>query len=274
MNLRFEGKLVAVSGAGHGFGRAIAESFAALGARVFGCAPEAAAVPDIAMATVDLTDRAAAAAWIAGIEQAAGAAPLDVLVNNAGGVAGQVHQPLETVSDEDWDRIIAINVGAAFTLSRAAAAGHEARRARPDRQHLLRRRIAGVADRHSGLRHRQARRSRADAPTRARTRPARHHREQRRARAGHQQSRQLGAMGELRTRQSKRRCWMASRCVAWARRRTSPTPCCSSRAHWRISSTARSSGGRRKIEIQRSRSNAVSLNVAMVAADTNPDAIR
>jgi 3-oxoacyl-[acyl-carrier protein] reductase len=123
MNLRFEGKLVAVSGAGHGFGRAIAESFAALGARVFGCAPEAAAVPDIAMTTVDLTDRAAAAAWIAGIEQAAGAAPLDVLVNNAGGVAGQVHQPLETVSDEDWDRVIAINVGAAFTLSRAAAAG-------------------------------------------------------------------------------------------------------------------------------------------------------
>jgi 3-oxoacyl-[acyl-carrier protein] reductase len=122
MNLRFDGKRVAVSGAGHGFGRAIAENFAQLGARVFGCAPEAASVPDITMATVDLTDRAAAAAWIADIEQAEGAA-LDVLVNNAGGVAGQVHQPLETVSDADWDRIIAINVGAAFVLSRAAASG-------------------------------------------------------------------------------------------------------------------------------------------------------
>jgi 3-oxoacyl-[acyl-carrier protein] reductase len=122
MNLRFDGKLVAVSGAGHGFGRAIGESFAALGARVFGCAPEAASVPDIAIATVDLTDRAAAAAWIAGIERTAGA-PLDVLVNNAGGVAGQVYQPLETVSDADWDRIVAINLGAAFALSRAAAAG-------------------------------------------------------------------------------------------------------------------------------------------------------
>jgi 3-oxoacyl-[acyl-carrier protein] reductase len=122
MNLRFDGKRVVVSGAGHGFGRAIAESFAQLGARVFGCAPEPATAPDITMATVDLTDRAAAAAWIADVEQAEGAA-LDVLVNNAGGVAGQVYQPLETVSDADWDRIIAINVGAAFVLSRAAASG-------------------------------------------------------------------------------------------------------------------------------------------------------
>ncbi len=120
MNLRFDDKVVAVSGAGHGFGRAIAESFLHLGARVFGCAPVDAAVPGVTMAVVDLTDRAAGAAWIAGIEQATGAA-LDVLVNNAGGVAGQVYQPLETVTDADWDAIIAINVGAAFTLCRAAA---------------------------------------------------------------------------------------------------------------------------------------------------------
>jgi NAD(P)-dependent dehydrogenase (short-subunit alcohol dehydrogenase family) len=192
MNLRFDGKTVAVSGAGHGFGRAIAESFAALGARVFGCAPEAASVPDIAMATVDLTDRVAAAAWIAGIEQSAGA-PLDVLVNNAGGVAGQVYQPLETVSDADWDRIVAINLGAAFTLSRAAAAGMK---------RAGRGRIVNISS-GSGLRHRQARRGRPDAPTRARTRPAWYHGQQRGAWAGHQQSRQPGAMGKLRVRQTE-----------------------------------------------------------------------
>jgi 3-oxoacyl-[acyl-carrier protein] reductase len=122
MNLSFDGKVVAVSGSGHGFGQAIAESFAALGARVFGCGPVPASPAGTTMAVVDLTDRAAGAAWIADVERSAGAA-IDILVNNAGGVAGQVFAPIEAVTDEDWDRIIAINVGAAFVLSRAAAAG-------------------------------------------------------------------------------------------------------------------------------------------------------
>ena len=121
-NLRFDGQVVAVSGAGHGLGRAIAEMFAGLGARVHGCDPGPAAVPGIEMAVVDLTDRVAGAAWIAAVEAAAGG-PLDVLVNNAGGVAGQVFQPLEDVTDDDWDRILAVNLGAAFVLSRAAAPG-------------------------------------------------------------------------------------------------------------------------------------------------------
>ena len=122
MNLRFDGQVVAVSGAGHGLGRAIAETFAGLGARVFGCNPVAATVPGVGMATVDLTDRAAGTAWVAAVEAAAGG-PLHVLVNNAGGVAGQVFQPIEQVPDDDWDRIMAVNLGAAFTLSRAAAPG-------------------------------------------------------------------------------------------------------------------------------------------------------
>ncbi len=44
-------------------------------------------------------------------------------MNNAGGVAGQGPKPLEDVSDADWDKIIAVNLGAAFALSRAAAPG-------------------------------------------------------------------------------------------------------------------------------------------------------
>src|SRR5262245_15152776 len=127
MQIRFDGKTVVVSGAGHGFGRCIAETFAGLGARVFGCDLSAAELAETAKAgvaaeTLDLADRAAAPARIARIEQNTGGA-VDVLVNNAGGVAGQEMRPIEAVLDADWDRIFAINVGAAFVLSRAAASG-------------------------------------------------------------------------------------------------------------------------------------------------------
>jgi 3-oxoacyl-[acyl-carrier protein] reductase len=125
MEIRFDDQTVAVSGAGHGFGRCIAETFAGLGAQVFGCDLSADELAETAKAgvtteVVDLTDRAAAASWVAGVEATCGGA-IDVLVNNAGGVAGQEARPIEAVPDADWDRIFAVNVGAAFVLSRAAA---------------------------------------------------------------------------------------------------------------------------------------------------------
>ncbi len=122
MNIRFDGKTVIVSGAGHGIGRAIAQSFAALGATVHGCDLNAAELAETAKGqagihtrVLDLTDRAAATEWVRGI------GPVFCLVNNAGGVAGQVMRPIEEVPDADWDRIFAVNVGAAMALSRAAA---------------------------------------------------------------------------------------------------------------------------------------------------------
>jgi 3-oxoacyl-[acyl-carrier protein] reductase len=127
MNIRFDGRVVVVSGAGHGFGRCIAQSFAKLGAVVHGCdlsaheLAETAEGYNISTRVVDLTDRRAAAAWIADVEALSG--PIFCLVNNAGGVAGQKPRPLDEVPDEDWDRIFAINVGAAMVLSRAALPG-------------------------------------------------------------------------------------------------------------------------------------------------------
>ncbi len=126
MNIRFDNKTVAVTGAGHGFGRCIAQTFAHLGARVFATdissteLQETAAPGGITTKVVDLRDRAAGTAWIRQIEtQTAG--PIHVLVNNAGGVGGQGPKPLEDVSDEDWNTLFDINVNAAFTLCRAAA---------------------------------------------------------------------------------------------------------------------------------------------------------
>jgi 3-oxoacyl-[acyl-carrier protein] reductase len=128
MNIRFDGRTVAVTGAGHGFGRCIAQTFARLGARVFATdiaadeLAETAAAGGITTKVVDLRDRAAGAAWIGQIEtQTAG--PISVLVNNAGGVGGQGPRPLEEVTDQDWNILFDINVNAAFTLCRAAAAG-------------------------------------------------------------------------------------------------------------------------------------------------------
>jgi 3-oxoacyl-[acyl-carrier protein] reductase len=124
MIIRFDGKIVAVTGAGHGFGREIARTFARLGAHVFATDLHFDAVEEagITARTVDLRDRTAGAAWIARIESQTGR-PIDILVNNAGGVAGQGPVPLEDVSDLDWNTIFDINVNAAFTLCRAAAPG-------------------------------------------------------------------------------------------------------------------------------------------------------
>lgn len=131
MSADFSGRTVAVSGAAIGFGRAIAERFARLGATVHGCDVRAADLAGLASshgvstAIVDLTDRAAAAAWIAAVEQQTGLS-VDILVNNAGGVAGQAQAPLETVTDADWDQVMAINLGAAMALCRACAPGMKA----------------------------------------------------------------------------------------------------------------------------------------------------
>ncbi|HYF09919.1 MAG TPA: SDR family NAD(P)-dependent oxidoreductase [Acetobacteraceae bacterium] len=131
MNARFDftGTTVAVTGGGHGFGRAIARAFAACGARVFACdlsereLAETAEVPGhITTRAFDLTARGAAKAWIAEIEATTGG-PIGVLVSNAGGVRGQVMRPVEEVPEEDWHAIFDINLHACFALAQAAAPG-------------------------------------------------------------------------------------------------------------------------------------------------------
>jgi 3-oxoacyl-[acyl-carrier protein] reductase len=130
--IRFDGKTAVVSGAGHGFGRCIAETFAQLGARVFGCDLSAAELAETDKAGVntevlDLTDRALAGAWIAQIEQTTDGA-VDALVNNAGGVAGQEMHPIEQVPDTDWDRVLRGKHRCRLRVEPGNGGGHEASR--------------------------------------------------------------------------------------------------------------------------------------------------
>ena len=121
MTTDFSGKTVLVTGAAHGFGRAIALAFRANGAQVFACDVNADGLTEtqrigggaLKTLTLDVGDRAAVQDAIATI------GPVDVLVNNAGGVRGQVGRPIEEISADDWQVIFDANVSGAFFLSQA-----------------------------------------------------------------------------------------------------------------------------------------------------------
>ena len=139
MNLAFAGQTVIVTGGAHGLGRAIAHAFAARGARTWTCdvladglaetAAQAspAAGGGLETAVVDVTDRAAVGRFVDRIAQATGR--IDVLVNNAGGVCGQVGQPIEAVTPAQWRVIFDVNVDGSFHFAQAVAPHMKAARA-------------------------------------------------------------------------------------------------------------------------------------------------
>ncbi len=137
MNRDFTGKTAIVTGAAHGFGRAISLAFAERGADVFAIDIVATELADTerlcveaggrcAGRTVDITQPHAVQALVADVIRSTG--QVDVLVNNAGGVLGQIGRPLETVTPEEWNAIFAVNVSGAFYLCQAVAPGMKAAR--------------------------------------------------------------------------------------------------------------------------------------------------
>ena len=117
--MTIDGKTALITGGGRGIGEAIARHLSKMGAKVVVCGRTekdvgrvAAEVGGRAM-VVDLLDTHATDRML---EQLARESDIDILVNNAG-IA--ISAPLHKVTDEDWDRIIALNLTAAFRLTRA-----------------------------------------------------------------------------------------------------------------------------------------------------------
>jgi 3-oxoacyl-[acyl-carrier protein] reductase len=138
MNIAFTGKTVIVTGAAHGFGRAISRAFAERGATVWACdvvEHELRETEDLCRAAggachtaiADVRNREAVSGFVATACAATGR--VDVLVNNAGGVCGQVGRPLEEIAAADWQVIFDVNVTGAFYCSQAVAPGMKAARA-------------------------------------------------------------------------------------------------------------------------------------------------
>ena len=129
---RLDSAVAIVTGAAHGIGRAISVELAREGALVWACDVLADDLDATAGAAgcrsrvVDVTDPAQVDAFVAEIVGEWGT--VDVLVNCAGGVAGQTMRPIEEVPDADWRRIFAINVDGAFHMTRAVAPAMKARR--------------------------------------------------------------------------------------------------------------------------------------------------
>ena len=121
------GKVALVTGASGGIGGAIAKALHAQGATVVLSGTRAEALEALKaelgarayVATCNLGDKDSVEALPKAAEAAAGA-PIDILINNAGITRDNLFMRMK---DAEWDEVIAVNLTAAFRLSRAVLRG-------------------------------------------------------------------------------------------------------------------------------------------------------
>jgi 3-oxoacyl-[acyl-carrier protein] reductase len=100
-----DGKVAVVTGTAQGIGQAIARTLRAAGATVH----------EVDRDTVDLSVTAEVEEFFASVGD------VDVLVNNAGGVTGQTHVPIDELTDAAWDAVVDANLRTTMSCTRAAA---------------------------------------------------------------------------------------------------------------------------------------------------------
>lgn len=128
----FEGRVVVITGAGNGLGRAYAKAFAARGAKVLvndlgGLAQGGGSDSSVAEAVVDEIRRAGgeAAANVDSVEDGARIVQsaldhfgrIDVVINNAGILRDAAFHKM---TEDDWDAIFRVHVRGSFQVTRAA----------------------------------------------------------------------------------------------------------------------------------------------------------
>jgi 3-oxoacyl-[acyl-carrier protein] reductase len=121
------GKVALVTGASGGIGGAIAKALHAQGASVVLSGTRADALEKVRaelgvkafVAVCNLADKDSVEALPKAAEAAAGA-PIDILVNNAGITRDNLFMRMK---DEEWEQVIAVDLTAAFRLSRAVLRG-------------------------------------------------------------------------------------------------------------------------------------------------------
>ena len=121
-----DGGIALITGAGRGIGRCVATTLSARGFRVALTARNAAELEQTALGCTgetlvlpaDILDPGAIERVVGAVEQAWGS--VEVLVANAG--AGS-SAPVERITDEDWDRMLALNLTAPFRCLRRVVPG-------------------------------------------------------------------------------------------------------------------------------------------------------
>ena len=112
-----EGKTAIVTGASRGIGAAIVEKLAAEGAQVVACARSIESCDGAALCLkVDVSDSAQVDACVK--ETVAKFGRVDILVNNAGITKDGL---LMRMSDDDWDKVVDINLKGTFLFTRAVS---------------------------------------------------------------------------------------------------------------------------------------------------------
>jgi len=124
MDIRFDGRVLVVSGGAQGIGQAMAVAFRDSGARVhlIDRDPKILEVGhalEVPAHVVDLSKQYASRAIVGTIF--AKEERLDVLALAAGGIAGLSGLGLEESDDENWDRIMSANVKSTLWMAQAAA---------------------------------------------------------------------------------------------------------------------------------------------------------